>query len=114
MGWCFNRFLLLWALLAVVAAPSTARAYVSDESWATRRGYTRPEAVTLSADRVLIVTHVCTQWDDKCTTKPGNDETVGYAKSHRIPVIYLQHTLDESAYFCTDKRPDFIVYSSGG
>jgi hypothetical protein len=75
---------------------------------------TAPSDVHLRGDTVLIVTHATSFHDARYATKHGVDEAVRFAKSHRIPVVYLQDDESPELYFMEDCRPDYWVRSQDG
>lgn len=75
---------------------------------------TPPSEVRLRGDTVLIVTHATAFHDARYSTKHGVDEAVRYAKSHRIPVVYLQDDESPELYFMEDCQPDYWVRSQDG
>jgi hypothetical protein len=70
--------------------------------------------IKLKGDAVMIVTHSTSTHDARFSTKRGLDEAVRFAKSRRIPVIYLQDDSPETYYFMEDCNPDHWVFSQGG
>lgn len=76
--------------------------------------YTPPDKVGLTGDSVMIVAHASANYDARHATKRGLDEAVGYAKKHRIPVVYLQDDSPPEYYFMEDCQPDYWVFSEGG
>ncbi|WP_263771311.1 hypothetical protein [Propionivibrio soli] len=75
---------------------------------------TNPENVRISGDSVMIVVHQSSTYDARFSTKRGVDEAVRFAKSEKIPVIYLKDDTPETYYFMKDCAPDYWVYSGGG
>jgi hypothetical protein len=75
---------------------------------------TEPSQVRLKGDAVMIVTHSTSTHDARFSTKRGLDEAIRFARSNRIPVIYLQDDTPEAFYFMEDCTPDYWVYSQGG
>ncbi len=98
-----SLFLLLFLVLA---APV----------WAACRQHevTAPQQVRIAGDSVMIVVHQTAAHDARYATKRGVDEAVRFAKSRRIPVIYLQDDTPDEFYFMADCYPDHWVYSQGG
>lgn len=62
----------------------------------------------------MIVVHASSTYDARFSTKRGVDEAVRFAKSKKIPVIYLQDDTPEQFYFMDDCAPDYWVFSEGG
>lgn len=62
----------------------------------------------------MIVVHASSTYDARLSTKRGIDEAVAFAKSKRIPVVYLQDHSPEQFYFTEDCAPDYWVFSEGG
>lgn len=62
----------------------------------------------------MIVTHASSNDDGRLATKLGVDEAVRFAKSKRIPVVYLQDDRPETNYFMEDCSPDYWVFSEDG
>jgi len=84
--------------------------------WAACRQHevTPPSKVKIHGDSVMIVVHQSSTYDARFSTKRGGDEAVRYAKSKKIPVIYLQDDTPEEFYFMEDCHPDYWVFSAGG
>ena len=62
----------------------------------------------------MIVVHQSSTYDARFATKRGVDEAVRFAKSRKIPVIYLQDDTPDEFYFMEDCHPDHWVFSQGG
>ena len=62
----------------------------------------------------MIVTHASSNDDARFATKLGVDEAVRFARSRRIPLVYLQDDREPAAYFMEDCEPDYWVRSEGG
>lgn len=62
----------------------------------------------------MIVVHATSTHDARFSTKRGVDEAVRFAKSKRIPVVYLQDDTPEQFYFMEDCNPDYWAFSQGG
>jgi len=75
---------------------------------------TDPARVRLTGDSVLIVTHATSAHDARLATKRGVDEAIQFAKSRRIPVVYLKDDSGDEYYFMEDCRPDHWVLSAAG
>lgn len=75
---------------------------------------TKPQDVKLTGDSVMIVVHQSATYDARFSTKRGVDEAVQFAKSRKIPVIYLQDETPDEYYFMADCHPDYWVFSAGG
>ncbi|MBI5901000.1 MAG: hypothetical protein HZB40_17485 [Rhodocyclales bacterium] len=75
---------------------------------------TPPDQVRIADDSVMIVVHQSSTYDARFATKRGVDEAVRFAKSRKIPVIYLQDDTPDEFYFMADCYPDHWVYSQGG
>ena len=73
-----------------------------------------PAQVKLAGDSVMIVVHASSTYDARFSTKRGIDEAVRFAKSKKIPVVYLQDDSPEQFYFTEDCAPDYWVFSEGG
>ncbi len=73
-----------------------------------------PSQVRIVGDEVMIVTHSSSTYDARFATKRGLDEAVRWAKSKKIPVIYLQDDTPDEFYFMEDCQPDHWVLSQGG
>ena len=101
----FFRTLFL-LLLPLLATPS----------WAACRnhGVTPPAQVRIADDSMMIVVHQSSTHDARFATKRGVDEAVRFAKSRKIPVIYLQDDTPDEFYFMEDCFPDHWVFSQGG
>lgn len=84
--------------------------------WAACRQHeiTPPSRVRIGGDTVMIVVHESSTYDARFSTKRGVDEAVRFAKSRKIPVIYLQDDTPEEFYFMEDCHPDYWVFSAGG
>lgn len=97
----------LFLLLLLLLAPP---------SWAACRnhGVTPPAQVRIADDSVMIVVHQSSTYDARFATKRGVDEAVRFAKSRKIPVIYLQDDTPDEFYFMEDCHPDHWVFSQGG
>ncbi len=101
--------LLVWSGLAF--GEDHAEEY---EQQSGKLEFAKPASIKIDSDRVLIVTHACSVWDEKCTTKSANDITIKWAKENKIPVIYLQDDFDQKTYFCEDRKPNFFAKSNLG
>jgi len=99
----------LFAVLLATTLVSTAAAGAC-----RRPELTDPAKVRLTGDAVLIVTHASSVHDARLSTKRGVDEAIQFAKSRRIPVVYLKDDTPGRYYFMEDCRPDYWVYSSAG
>lgn len=75
---------------------------------------TPPDKLRIADDSVMIVVHQSSTYDARFTTKRGIDEAVRFAKSRKIPVIYLQDDTPDEFYFMEDCYPDHWVFSQGG
>lgn len=75
---------------------------------------TKPSQVKIESNSVMIVVHQSSTYDARFSTKRGIDEAVRFAKSKKIPVIYLQDDTPDEYYFMEDCYPDFWVLSQGG
>lgn len=75
---------------------------------------TPPSKVALAGDSVMIVVHQSATYDARFSTKRGVDEAVKFAKSRKIPVVYLQDDTPDEYYFMSDCAPDYWVFSAGG
>lgn len=62
----------------------------------------------------MIVVHQSSTYDARFSTKRGVDEAVRFAKSNKIPVIYLRDETPDEYYFMEDCDPDYWVFSAGG
>ena len=76
--------------------------------------FAEPSAIRPEGDSVLIVVHATSTHDARYSSKRGIDEAVQYAKSTRIPVIYLQDDTPGQLYFMDDCDPAYWVFSQGG
>jgi hypothetical protein len=76
--------------------------------------FTDPSRVRIGGDAVMIVVHPTSANDARLASKHGIDEAVHFAKSNRIPVIYLQDDSPEVTYFTNDCEPTYWVHSDGG
>lgn len=85
-------------------------------AWSACRNHeiTPPSKVKIKGDTVMIVVHQSSTYDARFSTKRGVDEAVRFAKSKKIPVIYLQDDTPEEFYFMEDCHPDYWVFSAGG
>lgn len=75
---------------------------------------TPPSKVKINGDSVMIVVHQSSTYDARFSTKRGVDEAVRFAKTNKIPVIYLQDDTPDEFYFMADCHPDYWVFSAGG
>ena len=75
---------------------------------------TNPSQVKIAGDSVMIVVHQSSTYDARFATKRGVDEAVRFAKSKKIPVIYLQDETPDEYYFMEVCHPDHWVLSHGG
>lgn len=75
---------------------------------------TDPDKVVLNGDSVMLVTHASMFYDARLSSKRGIDEAVKFAKSSKIPVVYLKDGSPEADYFMNDCSPDYWVYSENG
>ena len=91
------------ALISTLAAASCPKPELAD-----------PANVRLRGGAVLIVTHATSTHDARLSTKRGVDEAVQFAKSRRIPVVYLKDDTPDENYFMEDCRPDYWVRSEDG
>jgi len=94
---------LLLTLLSNLAAAACPKPELTD-----------PARVRLTGDSVLIVTHATSAHDARLATKRGLDEAIRFAKSRRIPVVYLKDDSGDEYYFMEDCRPDYWVLSAAG
>jgi hypothetical protein len=94
---------LLPALLSGLAAAACPKPELTD-----------PARVRLMGDSVLLVTHATSAHDARLATKRGLDEAIHFAKSKRIPVVYLKDDSGDEYYFMDDCRPDYWVLSAAG
>jgi len=94
---------VLSTLLSGLAAASCPKPELTD-----------PARVRLTGDSVLIVTHATSAHDARLATKRGMDEAIQFAKSRRIPVVYLKDDSGDEYYFMEDCRPDYWVLSAAG
>jgi len=76
--------------------------------------FAAPAEVKLQGDAVMIVVHATSTHDARFSTKRGIDEAVRFAKSKKIPVVYLQDDTPDQFYFMEDCSPDYWVFSGGG
>lgn len=76
--------------------------------------FTPAESLKLKLDAALVVVHASSAYDPRYATKHGIDAAVRWAKSRKIPVIYLADDHPLSTYFPDDCQPDHWVYSEGG
>lgn len=85
-------------------------------AWAACRQHevTPPSKLKINGEAVMIVVHQSSTYDSRFSTKRGVDEAVRFAKSSKIPVIYLQDDTPEEFYFMEDCHPDYWVFSAGG
>jgi hypothetical protein len=109
-----RKALSAFLVVSFLALGWSGHGRADDHGTAEKKEFTEPAKLEVNGDKVLIVTHVCSVWDEKCTTKGANDSVIKFAKDNKIPIIYLQHEFDDKAYFCDDKKPNFFAYSSGG
>ena len=98
----------LWLFL--IATLFTTGAFASCQ----QHKLTKPSQVKIAGDEVMIVVHGSSTYDARFSTKRGVDEAVRWAKSKKIPVIYLQDDTPEEFYFMADCNPDHWVLSQGG
>ena len=96
------------AILSLVLLPGVALAACP------RHEFTDPARVRLTGDAVMIVTHATSVHDARFATKRGVDEATHFAKSHRIPLVYLQDGSPEQFYFMADCEPDYWVLAEDG
>ncbi|HXU41867.1 MAG TPA: hypothetical protein VN675_06040 [Burkholderiales bacterium] len=94
---------LLATLLSNLAAAACPKPQLTD-----------PARVRLTGDAVLIVTHATSAHDARFATKRGVDEAIHFAKSRRIPVVFLKDDSGDEYYFMEDCRPDYWVLSAAG
>lgn len=89
---------------------------LASAGWAACRQHdvTPPAQVKINGDSVMIVVHQSSTYDARFATKRGVDEAVKFAKSRKIPVIYLQDDTPDEFYFMADCHPDYWVFSQGG
>ncbi|MEZ5728001.1 MAG: hypothetical protein R3E48_08465 [Burkholderiaceae bacterium] len=97
--------------LALAAAMGAGHAQASS---CTSPAISAPADVALGNGPALLVTHASAEFDARMTTKHGIDTAVRVAKARGIPVIYLRHDGDDSAYFAADCAPDHWVRSDDG
>lgn len=78
--------------------------------------FTDPSRVTFTGESLMIVTHPTAKYDPRLASKRGVEEAVRFARSKRIPVVYLADRGDASAdqYFIDDCSPDYWAYSEDG
>lgn len=70
--------------------------------------------VHLEGDSVMIVTHPSATFDARFSAKYGVDEAVRFAKSKKIPVVYLADDSPIRYYYMEDCDPDYWVASRDG
>lgn len=70
--------------------------------------------VHLKGDSVLIVTHPSATFDARFSAKYGVDEAVRFAKSRKIPVVYLADESPIRYYYVEDCEPDYWISSKDG
>lgn len=99
-----RTFILIYLALLSVPAIASCRNHT----------LTAPDQVRIADDSVMIVVHQSSAHDARYSTKRGIDEAVRFAKSRKIPVIYLQDETPDEFYFMEDCYPDHWVYSAGG
>lgn len=95
-----------FALLALLTTLGTAHAQCPAPQ------FTDSFHVELNSDTLVLATHASTYWDGMKNAKQGVDETVAFAKSHQIPVVYLQD--DSEGYYWGDCNPTYTVRSAAG
>jgi hypothetical protein len=76
--------------------------------------FTDPARIRIQGDAVMIVVHATSTHDARYSAKRGVDEAVRFAKSRKIPVIYLQDDTPGQYYYMADCQPDHWVSSQGG
>src|SRR4051812_11391548 len=79
--------------------------------------FTDSAQVNLGTDAALIVTHPSTQWDGRFSSKLGMDAAVKFAKSHKMPVVYMEDANTgngSDSYFFSDCQPTYWFHSLGG
>jgi hypothetical protein len=99
------RFLVV-LLFALCSASARAACPAHD--------FADPSQVKLPGDSVMIVVHATSTHDSRFVTKRGVDEAIRFARSNRIPLIYLQDDTPEQFYYMEDCNPDYWVFSQGG
>lgn len=73
-----------------------------------------PARIRIQGDAVMIVVHATSTHDARFSAKRGVDEAVRFAKSRKIPVIYLQDDTPGEYYYMADCHPDYWAFSQGG
>jgi hypothetical protein len=102
MKWFLCLALLVLSPLAVASCPQST--------------FTDPARVNITGDSLMIVTHPTAKYDLRLSSKRGVEEAIRFARSERIPLIYLADKSAAAAehYFIDDCRPDYWVYSEDG
>lgn len=108
-------------MLILFLSFSVPSVWAQDQSYAPCPApvFTVPQQIQLEGRAVLIVTHASTDWDGRFVAKKGIDETVAFAKSQEIPIVYLQGTKEDEpeifkTYYYADCNPDYTVLSEVG
>jgi hypothetical protein len=78
------------------------------------RALSTADEVRVDQDSLFIVTHASTKYDARLATKLGLDLATGFARSHGIPMVYLQDDAIEANYFTEECTPEYWLYSASG
>lgn len=97
---------LLFAVLALCSGLAHA--------WCPPRALSTADEVRLNQDSLFIVTHASTKYDARLATKQGLDLATHLAKTHGIPMVYLQDDAVEANYFTEECAPEYWLYSANG
>src|SRR5262245_20793841 len=102
------RELVLAALFSLVSSFAAASC--------TQHAFTEPSRVTPAGDSLMIVTHATAKYDPRLASKRGVEEAVRFAKTGRIPLVYLadRGNAAPDQYLVDECSPDYWVYSEEG
>ena len=76
--------------------------------------FTKPGDIALTGKSLLIVTHASARFDPRFSSKRGVNEATTYARSRKIPIIYLHDDGPGQDYFMDDCDPTYWVRSEEG
>ena len=98
------------ALLAVALLPHFAVASCPKNT------FTEPDRVNIQSESVMIVTHASVSYDARLASKRGVEQAIQFARSRRMPLIYLADDQAGSPenFFVDDCNPNYWVYSKDG
>ncbi len=98
------------AVLALAWLPHSAVASCA------KTGFSDAGNVNVQGNAMMIVTHASESYDARLASKRGVEQAIRYARSKRMPLIYLADDGDASPgrFYIDDCHPSHWVYSKDG